>query len=89
MLRKPDNNWVLKQENEISSVQDEFVCCSCIMMTNQKKRSLTIKRRIDVSPFAFHVFGSDRNSGLGLWESLNLEIERYQLKSSLEFEIMA
>ena len=38
LLRKPDNNWVLKQENKISSVQDEFVCCSCIMMTNQKKR---------------------------------------------------
>ena len=38
LLRKPDNNRVLKQENKISSVQDEFVCCSCMMMTNQKKR---------------------------------------------------
>ena len=42
-----------------------------------------------MSPFTFPVFGSDRKSGLGLWESLDFEIEGYQLKSSLEFEIMA
>ena len=56
---------------------------------SEKEKCLTIKRRTNVSPFAFPVFGSDRNSGLGLWESLDFEIERYQLKSALEFEIMA
>ena len=43
----------------------------------------------NVSPFIFPVLGSNRNSGLGLWESLDFEIEKYQLKSSFEFEIMA
>ena len=45
----------------------------------------------NVSPFTFPLLGSDRNSGLGSWKSLDFEIERYQfnLKSSLEFEIMA
>ena len=79
MLHKPDNNWVSKQENKTSSIQDEFVCCGCIMMTNQEKeKCLMIKRRISVSPFTFPVFGLDR-------KSLDFETERYQLKSSLEF----
>ena len=43
----------------------------------------------NVSPFSFPVLQSDRNSGLGLGESLYFQIERYQLKSLLEFEIMA
>ena len=44
----------------------------------------------NVSLFTFPVLGSNRNSGLGLWESLDFEIERHQfnLKSSLEFEII-
>ena len=78
MLRKPDNNWVSKHENKIVPFKMSFVCCSCIMMTNQKKRSALRSRE-----------ESDRKFGLGLWDSLDFEIERYQLKSSLEFEIMA
>ena len=90
MLRKPDNNWVLKQENKISSIQDEF-CLFQLYNDDQseKEKCLMIKRRINVSPFTFPVFGSDRKSEFGLWESLDFEVERYQLKSSLEFEIMA
>ena len=57
------------------------------MMTNQKKRSALRSREECASVYC--VLGSDRKSGLGLWESLDFEIERYQLKSSLEFEIMA
>ena len=37
----------------------------------------------------FPEFGSDRKSGLGLWESLDFEIEQYYLKSWHKFEIMA
>ena len=62
-------------------------------MTNPvRKREVPYDQdKNNVSPFTFPVLGSDRNSGLGLWESLDFEIERHQLnlKSSLEFEIMA
>ena len=53
---------------------------------SKQENKTSSKRRINVSLFTFPAFGGlDRKSGLGLWESLDFETERYQLKSSLEF----
>ena len=58
-----------------------------MMMINHKKRNaFMIKRGINVS--LFPEFGSDWESGLGLQESLDFEIDEYYLKSWIEFEIM-